>query len=509
MAHSPVPIIAKWPSVAAAALVLLLTLGTLGAVAWRAEWAGGLAPADWAAIRFTIVQALLSAVISVVLAIPVARALARRRFAGRQMLITLLGAPFLLPVIVAVLGLLAVFGRGGLVNGALGALGFAPISIFGLHGVVLAHVFFNLPLAIRFILQGWLSIPAERFRLAASLNAPVGRLLEWPMLRATVPNTFLVIFLICLTSFAVALTMGGGPRATTVELAIYQAVRFDFDLGKAAVLACIQFALCIGAAVLALRVTTDGVSGAGMDRVVQRWDMGRKGVDTAWIAAAALFLLVPLAMVILRGLPGVFDLPSSIWAAALRSIIVAVGSAILCVSMALALALRGGGLIAIVGVMPLAASGLVVGTGAFLIVFPFVRPADVALVVTMLVNATMALPFALRSIAPAAAQISDDYGRLGASLGMKGWAWVRLIVLPRMRRPLGFATGLAAALSMGDLGVIALFAGQAQETLPLAMYRLMGAYRMETAASAALLLLALSLFLFWICDRGGRADADL
>ena len=509
MAYSAVPVTAKWPSVAAAALVLVLTLGTLGAVAWRAEWAGGLAPADLSAIRFTIFQAVLSATISVILAVPVARALARRQFRGRQLLITLLGAPFLLPVIVAVLGLLAVFGRGGLLNDALTALGFDPISIFGMHGVVLAHVFFNLPLAIRFILQGWLAIPSERFRLAATLNAPVGRLLEWPMLRATVPNTFLVIFLICLTSFAVALTMGGGPRATTVELAIYQAVRFDFDLGKAALLACIQFALCIGAAVLALRVTSEDVTGAGLDRVVQRWDNARKDMDYAWIAAAALLLLVPLGMVVLRGLPGLFDLPDTIWAAAMRSLVVATGSAILCIGMALALALRGGVLIAVIGVMPLAASGLVVGTGAFLIVFPFVRPADVALLVTMLVNATLALPFALRSIAPAAAQIKADYGRLGASLGMQGWPWVRLVVVPRMRKPLGFATGLAAALSMGDLGVIALFAGQAEETLPLAMYRLMGAYRMETAASAALLLLALSLFLFWICDRGGRADADL
>ena len=508
MAHSAVPITPRWPGVAAAALVLLLTLGTLGAVAWRAEWAGGLAPADWAAIRFTINQALISALISVLLAVPVARALARRRFRGRQLLITLLGAPFLLPVIVAVLGLLAVFGRGGLLNQALTGLGFEPISIFGMQGVILAHVFFNLPLAIRFILQGWLAIPAERFRLAAALNAPVGRLLEWPMLRAVVPSTFLVIFLICLTSFAVALTMGGGPGATTVELAIYQAVRFDFDLGKAALLAFIQFVLCVGAALLALRVTPEDRTGAGMDRVVQRWDAARAGVDYAWIIAAALFLLVPLGMVVLRGLPGFLDLPASIWSAALRSITVAIGSAALCISMALALALRGGATVAIIGVMPLAASGLVVGTGAFLIVFPYVRPADVALIVTMLVNATLALPFALRSVAPAAAAVKADYGRLGASLGMSGWGWLRLVAIPRMRRPLGFATGLAAALSMGDLGVIALFAGQAEETLPLAMYRLMGAYRMETAASAALLLLGLSLLLFWICDRGGRADVD-
>jgi thiamine transport system permease protein len=42
---------------------------------------------------------------------------------------------------------------------------------------------------------------------------------------------------ICLTSFAVVITLGGGPSATTLELAIYQAVRFEFDLGQAAGLA--------------------------------------------------------------------------------------------------------------------------------------------------------------------------------------------------------------------------------------------------------------------------------
>ncbi len=507
MARSPVAITPFWPGAAAAALVLLLTIGTLAAVAWRAKWDAGLSVADWAAIRFTIVQALVSAGLSVVLAIPVARALARRRFAGRQMLITLLGAPFLLPVIVAVLGLLAVFGRGGMVNNALTGLGFEPISIFGFHGVVLAHVFFNLPLAIRLILQGWLAIPAERFRLAATLNASVWRMLEWPMLRAVAPSTFLVIFLICLTSFAVALTLGGGPRATTVELAIYQALRFDFDLGRAALLACVQFALCVMAAAVVWRISLVDGMGAGLDRVVQRWDTDRPVLDYIFIAAATVFLLLPLSMVVLRGLPGLFDLPTSIWAAALRSVIVAIGSAMLCVAMALALALRGGALVSVIGVLPLAASGLVVGTGAFLIVFPFVRPSDVALIVTMLVNATLALPFALRAVAPAVAAVQSDFGRLAISLNLTGWSWVRIVVLPRVRRPLGFAAGLAAALSMGDLGVITLFAGQAQETLPLAMYRLMGAYRMADAAGAALVLLALSLALFWICDRGGRADA--
>ena len=293
------------PALMAGAIVVLLTLGTLSAVALRAEVGSGLGPADWAAIRFTLSQAFVSAAVSVLLAIPLARALARRRFPGRGALITLLGAPFILPVIVAVLGLLAAFGRNGVVNTALAALGLPEVSIFGFHGVVLAHVFFNLPLAARFLLQGWLAIPAERFRLAASLNAPVGRLLEWPMLRAVVPGAFLVIFLICLTSFAVALTLGGGPRATTVELAIYHAVRSDFDLGRAALLACLQFAICAGAALVAWKVSAIDGFGAGLDRVVQRWD-GSPVVDGLWITSAALFLLVPLGMVVLNGVPGLF-----------------------------------------------------------------------------------------------------------------------------------------------------------------------------------------------------------
>lgn len=498
----------KWPAWLSMALVLGLTLGTLAAVGWRAELGRGLSSADWAAVRFTVAQALVSTALSIAVAIPVARALARRKFPGRGALVTLLGAPFLLPVIVAIIGLLAVFGRSGILNDLLTQISLPPVSIYGFQGVVLAHVFFNIPLAARLILQGWLSIPAERFRLTASLDASVFRLLEWPMLARVVPGAALVIFLICLTSFAVALTLGGGPRATTVELAIYQAIRFDFDLGRAALLACVQFALCIAAAICAWWLTPVDGFGAGLDRTVQRWDNGRPWLDTLWLGAVTLFLAVPLLMVLWRGLPGIFEMPGSVWQAAARSVGVAIASATLCVTMAVALALRGGFVVSVVGVLPLAASGLVMGTGLFVLTYPFFSPGDVALVATVLVNAALALPFAVRVIGSAVADVINDYGRLADSLALTGWSRLRLLILPRIRAPLGFAAGLAAALSMGDLGVITLFASNAQETLPLAMYRLMGAYRMEAAAGAGVLLLALSFTLFWVCDFGGRRNAD-
>jgi len=64
------------------------------------------------AIKFTVLQAILSAVLSVAAAIPTSRALARQNFKGREVLISVLSAPFILPVIVAISGVLLIFGRG-------------------------------------------------------------------------------------------------------------------------------------------------------------------------------------------------------------------------------------------------------------------------------------------------------------------------------------------------------------------------------------------------------------
>nr|WP_253913346.1 ABC transporter permease subunit [Pseudoruegeria sp. HB172150] len=504
----------------AVALVLALTLGTLAAVAWRAEEAPRLGPAEWAAIRFTLIQAALSAVLSVALAVPVARALARRSFPGRSVLVTLLGAPFILPTIVAVLGLLAVFGRNGLLSVLLVLLGLEPVQIYGLHGVVLAHVFFNLPLATRLILQGWLAIPAERFRLAASLGMGPGevtRVLEWPMLRSVVPGCLLVIFLICTTSFAVALALGGGPRGTTVELAIYQAFRFEFDLGKAALLSLIQFGICAVAALAAWRVALPGGFGGGLDRVVERWGIGSfwlRAQDAAVVVLAAAFLLVPLGLIVARGVPGIGSLGAPVFAATGRSLAVALLSALLTLVLGLALAElaqrrrgRYAAWVEALAALSIAVSPLVIGTGLFILIFRLTDPVALALPITAVVNALMSLPFAYRAMAPSLAEIETVYGRLGDSLGMRGWARLRYLVLPRLARPMGFAAGLAAALSMGDLGVIALFADPDRVTLPMQLYALMSGYRMEEAAAAALLLLLCSLGLFWVFDRGGRLRA--
>jgi thiamine transport system permease protein len=499
--------------------LLILTLGTVIAVGTATTLQHGLNPSDWAAIRFTLLQAITSAAISILIAIPTARALARRQFRGRQIMVSLLGAPFILPAIVAVLGIVSIWGRSGLISDGLTALGAEPLNIYGFTGVVLAHVFFNLPLATRLILQGWLAIPAEHFRLAAQLGfttSEVNRQLERPMLRSTIPGAFLLIFLLCITSFAVALALGGGPKATTVELAIYQALRFDFDLSKAAILAMIQFGLCTITALITLKIARPTDFAIGLDQPPKRWDGSERPArifDTTLLIAVAFFLFAPLVSVILRGLPPLPSLPTQVWPALLNSLTIAIPAALIATTLAIALAAlitslskRTAAVVESIGFLALAASPFVIGTGLFILINPYLDPFALALPVTIAVNATMSLPFALRIILPALTRAEQNYGRLGASLGMTGFTLFRLAIWPRIKRSIGFATGLSAALSMGDLGVIALFAPPDFATLPLTMYRLMGAYQMDAAAGTALVLVATSLALFWAFDRGGRID---
>ena len=505
-----------WPAFGLALGIAALIFGSAAMLAARASsWA--LAPADLAALRFTLTQAALSATLSAVLAVPVARALFRRRFALRGPLIGLMAAPFALPFVVAVLGLLAIFGRNGPVNMAFAALGLPPFSIYGLHGVVLANVFFNLPLATRMLLHGWHAIPIERFRLAQSLSMPAAtqfRHLEVPMLRAQIPGILVAIFLICLTSFAISLTLGGGPKASTLELSIYQALRFDGDLGRAALLALLQFGLCALVTLAAARLTLPEGFGTGLARggeapAPSGW---RRGADATAITLAALLLLAPLLAALVKGLPGLADLPGGVWPALARSVAVALGSALLTVGAALTLALAAaqgrGRWIDFAAMLPLSASGLVLGTGLFLALRTFARPEDLALPVTLLVNALLSLPFVYRLLLPGARQVLTNYARLTQSLGLPPATSLRHVTLPLLARPLGYGAGLAAALSMGDLGVITLFAGERGVTLPLLVQQLIGAYRMDQAAAVALILVAASFTLFLGLDRLGARHAD-
>lgn len=493
--------------------------------------APGLALADnlgdaylWRVVWFTVFQATLSTLISVALAIPVARALARRRFPGRAILLRLFSLSLVIPVIVAIFGIVAVHGRTGWINDGLELLGLARVHyLYGLIGILIGHSFFNMPFIARILLQAIEAVPPESWRVASQYglrSRDLFRLIEWPAMRTVLPGAAGLVFMLCFTSFAVVLTLGGGPKATTLEVAVYQALRFDFDLGRAVALALVQIVLCGGIVLAVLQLAVPSSMPLTEGRLYERPDGGGRlglAIDGAAIAATLFLVVLPLVAVAVAGFndraPDVLA-RWTLWRALGQSVVIALSAG----GMAL---LLGGSILVSSRILrhrlgrPGAAGRLELSASLILVVPPFVlatglfvllrHVADVfalGLPLVILVNALMALPFVVRFLGGPMMEQAARHDRLCQSLGIGGWNRLRLIEWPALRRPAALALAVAATLSLGDLGVIALFGSQDLTTLPLLLYQAMGGFRMTEAAVIAALLSLLCLALFLTIEWG-------
>lgn len=497
------------------------------------DWQGAAAAFDsylLRVVRFTLWQALLSTALSVLPAILVARALSRHpEFPGRSWLIGLFAVPLALPAIVAALGILALLGRAGYFAELLSLLGAGDWpGIYGLSGILIAHVFFNLPLATRLFLEALNTVPGDQWRLASQLGMDARasfRLIEWPVLRASLAGVAGLVFMLCITSFTLVLTLGGGPRATTLEVAIYQALRFDFDPARAAALTFLQVALTVAVVAVLARLGADMTGETNIAVARRRFSQAshaERVFNVILIALAALFVAGPMVATVVAGLQA--DLvrlaaEAAVHKATLTSLVLAFSAASLSVALSLALTMSRQALqLRRRGASPSLFEHLVgTGAGFVLVVPPIVIGAgwfillrnagDVFLFAPLMVvavNAVMAMPFALRAIRPAHDAASARHERLCAQLGLSGWNRLRLVELPVLRRPMATAFAFAMALSLGDLGVIALFGSDAVQTLPYLLFQRLGSYRTADAAGLALLLGLLCLVLILAADRLGR-----
>ena len=503
---------------AALAILLAFALAAAGAIvlAGLSSFPAPFSPQVLDILRFTLLQAGLSLILSVALAIPVAFALDQLHdFSGRKWVAGLFALPLSLPAIVAVMALLSLFGRNGMLAQSFSWLGGPAMpNIYGLAGVLLAHVFFNLPLAARLFLNALDTIPQAHWKLAESLRFSArDRFLRlcWPAMRTALPGIAGLIFLLCLTSFSIVLVLGGGPAATTLEVAIYQALTYDIDLGKAAVLTLLQLGIVL---VVLLTFSRFGVHKADLrahamqGRRYARLTRFERFAAMAVVLLAVMFVGAPLAAVGIDGITADHGriLTSRSFIAALEtsfgfaflSAVIATVLALMLAAALYAAAATGSPLLALLNVAPsvvLALPPIMLGAGWFILISGFGDPFQFAAPVVIAVNAAMALPFAVRILEPQFNAAANRHDRLCGSLRLSGWARLRLVDFPALRRPLAIAFFFAMALSFGDLGVIALFGSDGMLTLPSLILAKMGAYRMNDAAGIALYLMLLSMSL--------------
>jgi len=480
----------------------------------------------WRILRFTLIQACISTLLSVVFGVLVARAFARETsFPGRRALLGLMSLPIVLPSLVAVFGIIAIYGQNGWLARMLALAGVnAKPDIYGLGGVVLAHVFFNLPLAVRLLLPGWHSIPVESWRLSAQLGMSgwaIFRLIEWPMLRRYLPHAAATIFMLCVGSFAIVLALGGGPSAATFEVAVFEAIRFEFDPPKAAVLALGGLTLNIICLALAQGAIGDAAIGSGWRTREQDWGrrpLPARVMDGVLIGVAALLLAGPVAATVTDGVKGLSESALD-WGLVARATLTSIGLALpaalltmlLALPMVLAAARTGKkGRAAILRgalILPIAVSPMALGLGCFLILRLVLDGTPRAIFGIVLLNAIMVVPFAAAILRPAVERARARHDHLCRALGIAGWARWRLIDWPILRPSIGTALAMAAAMALGDLIGIGLFGDAKIRNLTLLLYDQLGAYRTGGAAVTAALLMLLIFVLYQVIERGvgGRA----
>ena len=427
-----------------------------------------------------------------------------------------------LPTTIAAQGLLLVWGRGGLFATLRESLDF---SLFGLGGIVMAHMLLNIPLAFRVLWARLHMLPVAHQQLMLLINAPLWwrfRLLYLPHLLLSLKQASAMVFLLCFTSFSLVLIFGGGPAYNTLEVAIYTAIRFELDFARATLLSLVQWGLCLGflwlshsplTPALAINSTVSSISA-----------LNRAGHALQWLSALVvlclvfLFLVPPLLMVIKGGLNSAFFLwPSKaiFWQSMGYSLGLAIISSLLTLIVAFVLGYASLFVSSAMNRFYRQASNLFLmvptvtfATGIFLLLRPFLFGTHqenwIAPVVLLLGNAFFSLPFVSRIITPA---LEQQHGRYAIPLALWSghpWArwWYGYVLGLSLQWRLCFA--LAGTLSLGELGLIALFQTQHFTTLPWLIYQSISRFQLTEASALSLWLLLLMVLLYLISMLGKK-----
>ena len=465
-------------------------------------------------VWFTVWSSLAGTAFSLLLGIPAAHLLHRRRFTGRRVLRALLLVPFVLPTVVVGVAFRELIGEAG------------PLGFLGLDGsaaaIVAGLVFFNVAVVIRAVGAAWESLDPRPGEAAAALGASpahVFRTVTLPMLRPAIVSAASVVFLFCATAFGVVLTLGG-LRYSSVETEIYLLTTNLLDLQAAAALSIVQ--LLAITALLFVSSRLRAVPDPSLARSTARPPRVSGGDWPGVLATLAVVVLVglPIAALVVgslqvgdgyglgnyralttEGTQNALLVP--VTDALMTSLRTAVDATWMSLSLGLPVAVvvtrrsrsraerRARGLLDGLFMLPLGVSAVTLGFG-FLITLdrPPVDFRD-SLLLVPIAQALVALPLVVRTLAPVLGGVDDRQRQAAASLGAGPLRTFATVDLPVMWKPLLAAAGFAFAVSLGEFGATSFLAREDHPTMPIVIFHLIGHpgamnYGMALASSVVL-----------------------
>ena len=188
------------------------------------------------ALVVTLKTNLVAQAVILLFGTPAAYFVATRRFPGRRFVITLIELPLVLPPAVAGIGLLAAFGRFGLLGGTLEAFG---VSIgFTQAAVVLAVIYVASPFYIRQAISSFESVDQDLVAASRTLGAGPARTfrrIALPLAAGGLGAGAALAFARGIGEFGATIFFAGSLQGVTqtLPLAIYAQFDIDFDVALA------------------------------------------------------------------------------------------------------------------------------------------------------------------------------------------------------------------------------------------------------------------------------------
>lgn len=494
-------------------------------------------------LRFTIFQALISTIVSVAIGLPGAYILATYRFRGKKIIRAISTIPFVLPSILVVLGFVIFYGKNGFINNLLMALGNferPPLQILYTFGaVILAHAFYNFPIALGIVSSFWEQLPHRHNQAASTLGAKrwtIFRTVTLPRLVPAILSASTLIFLFCFSSFVILLVLGGGPRFTTLEVEIYRRARMTLNIEEATALSLLSIGITLlfvalhlwSQRLMAHQEEVERTPEKRLERTPRSW-WGKVIVYT-YALFAFIFVLGPLVAIVqrsflapvsrsgalafsLRWYKQLFGMESVAGSALglagtaiLRSLAIAVITALVSLVMGTLLAARlrrrparSNFSLELYAMLPMAVSSVVIGLGYYLVASAIGGGHVIGLTLVVLAHVVITSPFVLRAILPEYRKIPFSYTQasltLGATVGQTFWR----VELPLLRSAMATGAAFAFAISMGEINATLVLADSSTVTVPIVMYRLIGSYNFAGAcALGTILMLCCAIVFVWI-----------
>ncbi len=468
---------------------------------------------------FTIWQALLSTVLTLMLGLPGAYLFARYTFRGKTFLRAISGVPFVMPTLVVAAGFSALLGPNGWVNvGLMKAFNLSEPPIQFLHSlgaILAAHVFYNTTIVLRMVGDFWAHLDPRLGKAAQVLGANRRKVFSevtLPLLAPVILAAALLVFIFDFTSFGVILVLGG-PQFATLEVEIFYQTISLFNLPLAAVLSVLQLGCTLLMTILYTRLSTkvsqplDLKSRRHTQSRISSW---RQRIFAMGIIALLLVILTtPLLALAGRSVTsfgvintregslapgltlafyqelGINRQESLFYVPPITAIGISLAYAAATVVLALAMGLPAAWALAKdrksrlnrildpVLMLPLGTSAVTLGLG-FIIALAH-PPLDLRTspLLVPIAHTLVAFPFVVRSLTPALTSIQPRLRYAAAVLGASPRQVLRHVDLPIIGRSLLVAATFAFTISLGEFGATSLLTRPEYPTVPVVIYRLL------------------------------------